>query len=349
MSYVPGLPGGGGGGGGGSGPGSLPGPFQQQTALDIITGALRRINAYAAGESLQSPDSQDALLTLNDLLDSLSTEHEAIYGSLENVLTFTPGKYIYTIGQAQGGTFVGIATQGSAVITSVVPPTGLAVNSYIADATGAFPANTYVQSIGANSITLTQQATLSTALETFSYTIPGDFCIDAATGAPVLRPLRVTNAFTRITSSSSALDYQIQIVSQDEYTRIGFKGIPAPWPIAVWYNPTMPLGTLSFYQNPSTAGTLHLFTDFLLMNFPTLATVVTMPQGYMRWLKWALAKELAPEYQKPWTASRERLWKEARENVKSLNSIPAQIAQYDSAIIKTRNKDAGWIMHGGFR
>lgn len=319
------------------------------TALDLITGALRRINSYSPGETLAATDSQDALDTLNDLLDSMSTEHDAVFGSDENVVTFVGGQYVYTIGQGTGSTFQGTLTSGSAVITGVTVPAALRVNGLLTDSFAAIPANTYVQAIGANTVTMTQVATLTPgAPETVTYKIPGDFYKDAVTGEPIDRPLRITNAFTRITTGSNALDYPISIVSQDEYVRIGFKGISAPWPIALWYNPTMPLGTLSFYQNPSTAGQLHLFGDLLLTNLSALTTVVNMPQGYSRWLKWALAKELAPEYGAPWTSNHDRNWKEARDVVHSLNSVPAQVATFDDVLLSPHN-DAGWIMHGGFR
>ena len=349
MSWNPWNPGGLGGGGGGGG--TLNVPSSRQTALDIITGALRRISSYTTGETLSAADASDALTTLNDLFDSLSTEHEAIFGSLENILTFVPGQYVYTIGQAPGSTFLGATTLGSNVITGVTVPSDLKVNAYLSDSGAALPVNTYVSSIGSNTVTMTQNATATTDITTeiVAYSIPGDFCKDVVTGNPIIRPLRITNAFTRITNSLSALDYPITIIDQNAYANIGFKGIPSPWPIAVWYNPTMPLGTLSFYQNPSTAGTLHLFTDFLLTNFGSLTTPISMPQGYVRWLKWALAKELAPEYLKTWTATHERNWKEARDAVKALNMIPPQVAQYDDVLIRPVSKDAGFVYHGGFR
>ena len=209
------------------------------TALDLITGALRRINSYQVGEPLAAADASDALDTLNDLLDSWSTEHEACFGSVENVLNFVGGQYVYTIGQAEGGTFTGIVTSGSPTITSVTPPAALKVGALITDSFGAIPPNTYVQTIGVSTVTLTQNATATPgASEVITYRIPGDFYKDAATGAPVYRPLRITNAFTRITTEANGLDYPIAIITQDEYARIGFKGIAAPWPVAVWYNPT---------------------------------------------------------------------------------------------------------------
>jgi hypothetical protein len=320
------------------------------SALDLITGALRRINSYAPGEVLSAADSADALSSLNDWLDSVSNEHEACFGSSEYVLNFTGGQYVYTIGQAEGGQFQGVVTSGSPTITGVTVPAALKVGALITDSFGAIPANTYVLSIGATTVTLTQNATATPGVpEQITYAIPGDFYKDVVTGAPVFRPLRVTNAFTRITTSASGLDYPIAIITQDEYARIGFKGISAPWPIALWYNPTMPLGTISFYQNPSGGGQLHLFSDQVLTSLATLTTALSMPQGYVRWIKWALAKELAPEYGAQWTELHERNWREARDVVRALNATPAQVSHIDSALANARGNDAGWIFHAGFR
>ena len=51
------------------------------TALNLIQGALRKINSYQSGEQIQAPDAEDCLDTLNDLLDSLSTDKEFVFGS----------------------------------------------------------------------------------------------------------------------------------------------------------------------------------------------------------------------------------------------------------------------------
>jgi hypothetical protein len=236
--------------------------------LDIITGALRRINAYMPGENISDMDANDALDVLNDLLDSLSTQESYVYGSLENILAFTPGQYQYTIGT--GGNF------------------------------------------------------------------------------NVARPLRITKAFTRITNQqANGLDYPMDILSQQEYADIGLKRLGGPWPIAVYYNPTYPLGNLYFYPNPSGAGELHLFTDTILTNM-SLAGAVSLPQGYKRALKWLLAGEIASEYgitPTPFVMSR---IKESTDAIKELNRIPVPLAQFDATLIGTRRTDAGWILHGGF-
>ena len=176
------------------------------TALSIITASLMRIGSYAAGESIDPDDANDCLETLNDLLDSLSTDKNSIFGSNENILAWTSGQNQYTVGNPSNavvGTadFTGTLTSGSNVITAVssVPSnivTGSAAaylvnsGSIITDTQGLIPSGTTVTATnsGASTITLSANATgNSSGIDTFSYTVPGDF--------PIIRPLRITHGF----------------------------------------------------------------------------------------------------------------------------------------------------------
>lgn len=311
------------------------------TANDLITGALKRITAYAPGESLDSDDAQDALDTLNELLDSWSTDQAAVFASAENTFAFVPGQYIYTIGNYAAGNFPGIVTNLSATITGATVPADMIARS---DITGAgIPVGTTVVSTnpGAGTILMSAVGNASPGIQQIAYTIPGDF--------KVQRPLRITKSFTRInTSGTSGLDYPIEMVDQDRYLNIGYKGIAAPWPILAWYNPTYPLGTIYFYQNPSGAGALHLFGDTILTRLDSLTQQVIMPQGYVRMIKWGLAKEIAPEYGKTWTQTMEKNRRDAFDAVRSLNEVPTPVSNYDTALIRIQT-DAGWILNGGFR
>lgn len=312
------------------------------TAQDIIIGALRFINQYAPGESLSSADSQDALDTLNDLLESWSTDQISVYASNENTFTYTGGQYRYTIGNYDAGTFAGLVTNGSPTITGASVPADMVIGG---DLTGSgIPAGTTILAFdaGLSTVTMSQNATTAPLVpQQIGYTICGDFKMQ--------RPLRITNAFTRIYTQGSGLDYPMEIVDQSRYVNIGYKAISAPWPILLWYNPTMPLGTLFFYQNPSGAAQVFLYSDFILTNFSDLTTEINLPQGYTRALKRALARDLAPEYGSIWTTQQERLYKEAYDNVKALNAVPVPVANYDANLIQQQQTDAGWIFYGGFR
>jgi hypothetical protein len=311
------------------------------TAQDIITGALRFINAYSPGESLDSADADDAMDTLNDLLGSLSTDQASVFASSVNVFNYTAGTYQYTIGNYDAGQFAGTVTNGSPTITSATVPSDMVEGG---DLTGAgIPDGTTIVSFdaGANTVTMSANGASSPGAQQISYTIPGDFKMP--------RPLRITNAFTRIYTQGSGLDYPIEIVDQARYTDIGFKAIQAPWPIVVWYNPTFPLGTLYFYQNPSDSAEVHLYTDTVLTELTDLTQDLNMPQGYARALKRLLARELAPEYGSIWTQQQEKLAKEAFDYIKSLNQVPVATMNYDAELMQRQRTDAGWILYGGFR
>lgn len=75
-----------------------------QSAYNLIRASLRLIGAIATGETPTADEANDGLVTLNDMLDSWTTESLAIYGSDDNTFTTVPGQLLYTIGP--GGNFV---------------------------------------------------------------------------------------------------------------------------------------------------------------------------------------------------------------------------------------------------
>lgn len=315
------------------------------SALDLLTGALRSINALEAGETPNANDSADALQVANDLLDSWSTDKLYVFSSNENILNWTPGVYQYTIGNPIGGTFSGTLVGGNATISGVTIPANLTAGGTITDVQGQVQPGSTVLSFGAGLVLMNKPA-LSTVnpAEIFTYTVPGQFVIP--------RPVRITRAFTRITSSGGGLDYPIDVdTTGDKYAAIGLKSIPGPWPILAYYNPTFPYGSLYCYPNPTQGGELHLWTDTIFTNFTSINQVLSWPQGYARAFKKCLALELVPEYGKVGSVRLALLQSQAREAVgtlKKLNALPAVQAFFDRDLVRSRRTDAGWIMHGGF-
>lgn len=319
--------------------------FQPTTALDIIYGALRVANILAAGETPSPADSRDALNTLNDLLDSLSADKDFIYVSQENVFNWIPGQYQYTIGNPIGGTFSGTLSAGSPIIGNVLAPANLTENAILTDVQGAIPAGTTILpgGLGIGQITMSTPALISVNQpETIQYTIPGDI--------PIARPLRISSGYTRIPSSTSALDYWFDTtLTLERYNEIGFKGVPGPWPLALAYQTTFPLGTIWIYPMPTSAYEVHLFTDLILSQFTSVTQAVNLPQGYNRALKRLLGLELCPEYGKTPSLELKRQASEARAFIKSLNASPVTTLRYDSALLNmNRRNDASWITDGGF-
>jgi len=68
------------------------------TAREIITTSLRRIGAVESGEGPSADEAQDALVLLNDILDSWSLEHLLVLGQTITTKVLTAGQQSYTIG-----------------------------------------------------------------------------------------------------------------------------------------------------------------------------------------------------------------------------------------------------------
>src|SRR5579859_5932028 len=102
------------------------------TALDIIKGALRRINSYQAGDPVAPQDADDCLAILNDLLGSWSGEQGLVVGTNEYILQWNVGQSQYKIGNPTctdlgEPNFLGLLIRGVPAITGAVLPSDLRV------------------------------------------------------------------------------------------------------------------------------------------------------------------------------------------------------------------------------
>ena len=326
------------------------------TTLNLIQGALRRINSYQSGETIATPDAQDCLDTLNDLLDSLSLDKDLNFGVNENILYWTPGQKLYKVGNPVctllgSQPFTGTLTSGSPTITGVTNmPSNLVAGqnaaytvgsgSILTDTQGLIPANATVLSFNAVAQTVLMSANAtgtSSGADTVTYTVPGDF--------PINRPLMITHGFTRFNNLDFTLDV---FATESQYTEILYKAQPGPWPIIGWYNNTFPYGLLNVYQTPGNGAEVHLFTQNVLANL-TLNQIIVMPQGYNRMLKWILAKEICAEFGFPCSPSIRENAQESMALIKALNAKPANVSRYDRALMSSGKADAGWVMTGGYR
>jgi hypothetical protein len=317
-----------------------------QTALDLIKGALRRINSYQHGETIAQPDQADLLEAINDVLDSWSNDKLYVFGTNENILQWNPGQNQYKVGNPLctdlgEPPFIGILTQGSNFITGVTNvPADLMIGATVTDFQNLIPPGQTVTAIGAAAISFGPgvASQSSVGAEQITYSIPGDFAIP--------RPLRITGGYTRI----NRLDFWLDCYgTQEQYTQILYKAQPGPWPTIAWYNMQMPYGILNVYQTPGQAAELHLFTDTLLKNLSLTQTFI-LPQGYARAIKANVAVLVWPEY---WGAVPVpgSLTKEADVSlslIKALNAQPPARAKYDRMLVRGNRIDGGWIIHGGY-
>lgn len=75
------------------------------SAGDIINGSLRLLGVLAEGETPSAETSNDALVAMNQMIDSWNTERLAVYATQDQVFTWPAGQLSATLGPS--GSFIG--------------------------------------------------------------------------------------------------------------------------------------------------------------------------------------------------------------------------------------------------
>ena len=318
--------------------------------IDIISRALKDIGALAAGETPTPEAAQDAFDMLNDMLDQWSNEGMMVYYKTEIIFTTTNNQTQYTIGPGGqiGASFTG-SISGTTLTVTAIGSGAIAIGQTLSG-TGVTAGTTIVGfNTGAG----------GNVNEVGTYTITPSQTVSSTTiSAYYQRPLSLTSAYVRISTTANGapiigggLDYPVAVLNFDQYNSIGLKTMSGPWPKAIYYQPAEILGNIFVWPAPA-QGELHIFTDTQFRNYQTQNDVFALPQGYNMALRWCLAERLMPMYGK---ASQTQIGMitayaaQAKATLKRTNMKPPMVASYPDAIITGRQKDAGWIMYGGFR
>ena len=317
--------------------------------IDIITRALKDIGALEAGETPTPEAAADAFDMLNDLVDQWSNEEMMVFYKNEIVFPIVAGQTQYTIGPTGNinASFTGSISgniltvtginSGAINVGQVLAGTGITTGTKIvAMLTGA---GNNVNEAGTYQVNINQTVS--------STTITGYY----------QRPLSIDSAFVRINTNSNGvpiinggLDYPIAVLAVEEYEMIGLKTLNGPWPKALYYQPSESLGNIYVWPNPS-QGEMHIFTDNLFQRYTSLTDSIVLPQGYTMALRWCLAERLMPMYGKasPTQITMINAYAaQAKATVKRINMKPVQSARFADAMLSSRQKDAGWVLSGGF-
>lgn len=308
--------------------------------LDIIKGAFRSAGILAEGESSSSDSTNDAFEMLNDMLDQWSNQRMMIYAVDEVIHELTASKYVYTIGPGGdvGAAFTA-SIAGTIMTVTALTSGALSVGQTITGAAAGTTISAMGTGLGGNG---------TGAIGTYSVNVSQTLASTSLTSSAV-RPLRVNSAFVRVPSSGgNNLDFPVMVLNVEAYELIGIKALNGAWPKALYYQPTMPLGVLSYWPSPS-SGEMHLFCDHVLGQFQTINDTIQLPQGYKMALRWNLCELICPEFGKSVTPEIAKNAAEGRAFIKRTNMAPPPVANYDPALLFARQKDAAWIYSGGFQ
>lgn len=317
--------------------------------IDLISRALKDIGALEAGETPTPEAAQDAFDMLNDLVDQWSNESMMVYYKTEIIYPITPGVTQYTIGPngTIGSVFTGSISGTTLTVTGI--SSGAIALGMTLSGTG-ITAGTKIVAFNTGSGNNVNEAG--------TYTVNISQTVSSTTiNAYYERPLNIYSAFVRINTNSNGqpivnggLDYPIAILNVEDYEMIGLKTLAGPWPKALYYQPSETLGNIFVWPNPS-QGEMHIFADTSFARFTTMYDTIILPQGYTMALRWCLAERLMPMYGK---ASQTQIAMisayaaQAKSTVKRTNMNPIQSARFADAMLSSRQKDAGFILSGGF-
>ena len=97
-------------------------------------------------------------------------------------------------------------------------------------------------------------------------------------------------------------------------------------PYAYTYRPDFPLGVITLYPEPSIAESFDIVTYSELQDDLSLSTVLSYPPGYLRFLKNALAIEMAPEFGKTISPELSKNYIDSKVNVERIN-VPTPVSR----------------------
>lgn len=314
------------------------------TPLKLITKALQDVGGAATGETIAASDANDCFDTLNDMLDSWSNESLMVFAVQDVIHELTAGKYIYSIGPGGdlGCSFTG-SISGSVLTVTAIASGALAVGQTLSATgiAGLVSITSYGTGRGGNGAAALGTYNLNTSLSLSS----------GAITSSAQRPLRINSAFVRVVNSiTGTLDYPVGVINLENYELIGIKTLPGPWPRAVYYQPSEPVGILNYWPNPS-MGEMHLQCDTILNQFNTLNDTITLPQGYNMAIRWGLAELLMPAWGKNDQMMAQMIHQNAtrfKGVIKSANKRPQQSSRFDGVLFSGKALDAGFILSGGF-
>ena len=129
----------------------------------------------------------------------------------------------------------------------------------------------------------------------------------------VARPIYIDHINFVNTEPTIPIEYKLTPLTDDAWSNVPQKTLTSPFPTCWYYNPTFPLGTVTFWPVPtSTLLQGALYAPEAVTEFSTLQDSVALPPGYRRMMVKNLATCLAASYERD---PRPALLDDAKETV----------------------------------
>lgn len=173
-------------------------------------------------------------------------------------------------------------------------------------------------------------------VESFTLTAgDGSYTIGSGGDFNTTRPISINTA--RIKDGTIFIQ-DLEIVGKDTYSEED-DGLTTGTPEYLWYDANTPLGTIRLFPYSSQAYTLEIYSHKAFSSATlALSDTLVVPEGYMRAIKYNLAREIAPEYGKSLSPDASRIARESMNIVKSSNlSSDVSTLKCDDALLSKNN------------
>jgi hypothetical protein len=163
----------------------------------------------------------------------------------------------------------------------------------------------------------------------------------------VTRPSQIQRAGLVYISANpyQPIEVPMMILTVDDWKSLPQKNVQSIYPLQLYYDMSFSAGTgnIYVYPIPTCVNLLRLYLWAVLGQFATVNDSVSFAPGYLKAIKYLLAKELAiwfPERAK-WDAQKEKEANDAMEWLKSLNVTMTDL-QCDEALVNTPGGMWNW-------
>lgn len=129
----------------------------------------------------------------------------------------------------------------------------------------------------------------------------------------------------------------LTMFTDQQWAEVSMKAMASSFPTGVWFNQSYPLAELRFWPIPSQADLyVALMLPQIIISPVSLTTVMALPPGYQKALRYNLAVELAPEFGVPLDPMVYKLAKDTKAAIANQNDSPVEL-RLDPALTPTRS------------
>ena len=175
---------------------------------------------------------------------------------------------------------------------------------------------------------LQQSGTLVPGQQTYTIGPGGNF--------NTTRPLKIEDGPGRCyVVDSTGQNYPLDVIDAQRWNLLGQLNINSNIPTALYYDPQFPLANINIFPIPNIGYTLYWNSYLPLVDFSTLASVLSLPAGYKKAIQDCLCIELWPHFKADGAQIPVNIVNDAsvaKANIKRKNMRP-MIAFFDKEIV----------------